>query len=135
MSFDVMLFDANCAPRERHVFDSWFNTLTKWEGEIDYNDVRNTTPALQSFYRDLIKSYPSLNGPDAPCSEMLASDPEMENRLTDYSIAPQLIYAAFAWSQAKLADKLIHDLAAKHGVGIYHVSTDNAVIFPDGLVL
>lgn len=129
MSFDVMLFDAHNAPRERNIFDNWFNTLTQWDGDIDYNDVRHATPALQEFYKDLIKSYPSLNGPDAPQNPI---DPE---RLTDYSIAPQIIYAAFSWSQAKLADQLIHDLAAKHGVGIYHVSTDNAVIFPDGLVL
>lgn len=135
MSFDVMMFDAKSAPRERSVFDSWFNTLNQWEGDLDYSDYKRTTPALQSFYKELINSYPSLNGPDAPDENALQSNPELENRLTDYSFAPQLIYAAFAWSQAGEADALIHSLAAKHGVGIYHVSTDNAVIFPDGLIL
>lgn len=61
MSYDVMLFDANSAPRERAVFDSWFNTLTQWEGDLDYNDYTHATPALQSFYKELIKSYPSVN--------------------------------------------------------------------------
>lgn len=135
MSFDVLVFDANSAPRERDVFDDWFNTLNQWEGELDYSDYTHATPALQSFYKELSESYPSLNGPDALNQEKLKADPELENRLTDYSFAPKLIYAAFAWSQAHEADALIHALAAKHGVGIYHVSTDNAVIFPDGLVL
>ena len=135
MSYDVMLFDANSAPRERVGFDSWFNTLTQWEGDLDYNDYTHATPALQSFYKELIKSYPSLNGPDAVDSKALQANPDLESCLTDYSIAPQIIYAAFAWSKAHNADKLIHDLAAKHGVGIYHVSTDNAVIFPDGFTI
>lgn len=135
MSFDVMLFDTQDAPREREVFDQWFHGLNVWEGDLDYNDCRNATPSLQNFYRDIIRIYPSINGPDAPDSAAVESDPEMASRMTDYSIAPRLIYAAFAWSHAQDAEKLIHDLAARHGVGIYHVSTDNAVIFPDGLRL
>ena len=56
MSYDVMLFDANSAPRERAGFDSWFNTLTQWEGDLDYNDYTcysSSTKFLQRTHQEL----------------------------------------------------------------------------------
>ncbi|MGC5776747.1 hypothetical protein [Paenibacillus pabuli] len=45
-----------------------------------------------------------------------------DNRLTEYSVGKEVIYAAFAWSVAEDAYKMMRELARKHNVGFFDLS-------------
>ena len=124
MSYDLMVFDPNAAPRERDAFLSWYKAQTEWTEGHCYNDPQVTTPALASWFADISQTYRPMNGPFA-CRDY--DDP----KVTDYSIGRSVIYAAFAWSEAASAFEAVNRLAAKHGVGFYDVSSDEGEIrFP-----
>lgn len=59
-----------------------------------------------------------MNGPDSPTNEEIGEDPDLEDRLTDYSIGTAVVYGAFAWSQDSKALSLFTSLASKHGVAV-----------------
>ncbi|OMF89414.1 hypothetical protein [Paenibacillus sp. FSL R7-0273] len=57
-----------------------------------------------------------------------------DNLLTDYTLAANIIYAAFAWSVAGDAYIKMRELALRHKVGFFNVSADAdaapEIIFP-----
>lgn len=128
MSYDLMVFDASTAPRPREKFMVWYEEQTQWSESHGYDDPRVSTPALQAWFQDMISYFPPMNGPQA-------SDDEDDPRVTDYSVGRSVIYAAFAWSEAKPAYQRMKELAAKHRVGFFDVSATNGDIWlpaPDG---
>lgn len=122
MSFDLMVFDAPAAPRSRKTFMEWYEKQTEWAESHGYNNPEIPAPALQAWFRDLIKTFPPMNGP-------LASDDPDDPKVTDYSLGRSVIYGAFAWSEAEAARKLVKELAAKHGVGFFDVSAEGGDIW------
>jgi len=122
MSYDLAVFDPRKELRERSAFLSWFEGRTSWDGSLDYFEPGNATPALQACYREMIGTYPPLNGPDRPAN--------MELCTADYSIATDLIYVGFTKTSGGLAYETMLRLAAKHGVGFFDVSGNGAVWFP-----
>jgi hypothetical protein len=66
-----------------------------------------------------------MNGP-------LASEDPDDPKVTDYSLGEKIIYAAFAWSEAKAAYARMFELAGRHGVGFFDVSTPNGNIWFPG---
>jgi hypothetical protein len=124
MSFDLMVFDNKVAPKDKDGFLNWFNTLTKWEEDHSYDDVAVVnSEALRDWYIDMLVSFPALNGPDAPTDEEIDEDEDLESRLTDYCIARDAIYIAFAWSKEEEALETVTRLAKKHGLGFFDVSS------------
>ena len=121
LSYDLMVFDTSAAPHDRPAFMAWYNKQTDWDESHDYNNPENPSPALRSWFRDITKTFPPMNGP-------LASDNPDDPKVTDYSLGPSVIYAAFAWSEAKAARKRVKELAAKHKVGFFDVSSDEGEI-------
>ena len=117
MSFDLMVFDAPAAPRSRKAFMGWYEKQTEWAESHGYNNPETPAPALQAWFRDIIKTFPPMNGP-------LASDDPDDPKVTDYSLGRSVIYGAFAWSEAEAAHQLAKELAAKHGVGFFDVSAE-----------
>jgi hypothetical protein len=72
----------------------------------------------------MIEAFPAMNGPHA-------SDDIDNERLTDYSVGKDVIYACFSWSQVDLAFQHMATLAKKCGVGFFDVSADDgAIVFP-----
>ena len=132
MSFDLMVFEISKAPQTKKDFMAWYAQQTEWGEDHDYDDAGLTSPALRNWYREMLQSYPAMNGPDAPDDEALDADPDLEDRLTDYSVGYDVIYAAFAWSEAEPARELTWRLAEKHGVGFFDVSAEGGVWLPDG---
>jgi len=119
MSYDLLVFDASAAPREPSVFFAWYNQLTLWQEGHDYNDPANTSdPALRAWYREMIRRYPAMNGPDAKRMGFFDDD-----RITGYTCARAAIYADFRWSVAEKAQARSFDLARKHNVGFWDVSS------------
>jgi hypothetical protein len=132
MSYYLMVFEKTKAPKTKVEFMEWYASQTEWNEEHDYQNPIVTSLLLQNWYMDMKKTFPPMNGPDAPTDEQLENDEELEDYLTDYSIGKDIIYAAFAWSQADEAYEFTFKLAQKHGVGFFDVSGDGDIVLPDG---
>ncbi len=128
MSYDLMVFAPEAAPKDREAFMVWYDEQTEWEEKHSYDNPKVSTPALRAWFLEMIQAYPQMNGP-------FSSDdlPQDEASVTDYSVGRSVIYAAFAWSKAAQAYQAMFSLAAKHGVGFFDVSSDHAEVWlPDG---
>jgi hypothetical protein len=123
VSFDLMVFDASAAPRRRKAFIDWYKQQTQWQESHGYNNPDIPAPALQAWFRDIIQTFPPMNGP-------LASDDPDNPKVTDYSLGRSVIYGAFAWSEASAARELAKEMAAKHGIGFFDVSAEGDIWFP-----
>jgi hypothetical protein len=64
MSYDLSVFDPDAAPKERELFIEWFNTLTNWEEDHDYDDPAVSTSKLRAWF--LLST--AINGAIAPGS-------------------------------------------------------------------
>jgi hypothetical protein len=122
LSYDLMVFDAKVAPHDRKAFMAWHDKQLELQGSDGCNDPELPTPALRSWFREIIEVYRPMNGP-------LASGDLDDPKVTDYCLGRSVIYAAFAWSEAKAAHKFVKELAAKHGVGFFDVSSDDGDIW------
>jgi hypothetical protein len=128
MSYDILAFDpAAVADAD---FPEWWETQSGWSEDHSYGDPEVTTVTLRSFYYELIRTYPPLNGPGAPTEEAWRRDAELLCRMSDYSIGTSLVYVAFSWSQARTARDTFTSLAAKHGVAVALVSDDGSILRP-----
>lgn len=123
MSYDLMVFEVTKAPKTKKEFMDWYEKLTEWEEDHSYDDISVASPALQSWYQEMRKSFPVMNGPDRASEEEMDADEESgEYRISDYSIARDAIYVSFSWSQAEAAYQTMRTLANKHKVGFFDVS-------------
>ncbi len=136
MSYDLLVFDPHSAPRDRAAFLEWWELTAQWTEGHSYDDPEITTPELRAYYNDLRATFRNLNGPGSPTDEELEI-PGVVDRLTDYSIGYQVIYAAFPWSEAEVAYPLVRDLAVKHRVGFFDASCDEPepeIYFPGDIL-
>jgi hypothetical protein len=122
-----MVFESNDAPSDRALFLDWYNRQVQWGETHNYNDPAVPTAKLRSWFLDIIKQFPPLNGP-------LSTDelPTDEDSVTDYSLGQSVIYCSFAWSKAEQAHATVFELAQKHGVGFFDVSSNDSKLWlPD----
>lgn len=125
MSYDMMVFDPGAAPRTRDAFLAWYQTETTWSETHRYDDPVVTTPALRAWFDAMAERFPPMNGPFASGRDGAS--------VTDYSVGTKIVYAAFAWSVANEAREAVCSLAARHGVGVFDVSSDEGrVLVPEG---
>jgi hypothetical protein len=117
MSYDLAVFDPEVTPRTRVDFRAWFDRQTEWTESHGYNDPDVRVPALRNWFRDMITSFPPMNGPLRSAN---VDDPSV----TDYSVGRHLIYGAFASSVGAAAYQAAWALAQTHRVGIYNLSDD-----------
>lgn len=136
MSYDLMVFEKEKAPSKQKDFLDWYEKETEWTEDHGYNNPTVASPALQEWYREMIQTFPNMNGPDAPTKEQLDEDEDLESYLTDYAIGRNVIYAVFSWSTTEEAYDLTKRLAQKHDVGFFDVSgTDGDIFLPDGSLM
>jgi len=122
MSYDLMVFDPKAPPPSREGFLEWYKQQTGWSEGHTYTNPDVTTPELQAWYSEMIKSYPPMSGPDA-------ADDSDNPKVTDYSIGKSVIYAAFAWSQAESARDAMFCLAEKYRIGFFDASADDGGVW------
>jgi len=118
-----MVFRKEAAPTSKTDFINWYESQTEWSEPHGYDDPANTSPELKNWYMEIIKTFPAINGPYA------SGDDEENHFLTDYSVGNDVIYIGFNWSVAEKAYNTVLELAEKHGVGFFDVSSDNGDIF------
>ena len=117
-----MVFDPDGPPPDRAGFMDWYFPQTEWAEDHGYDDPQVCTTALRSWFLEMIKAYPAMNGPYA------VDDPD-HPKVTDYSVGRAVIYAAFAWSEAEGAYRAMFELAKKHKVGFFDVSADDGEVW------
>lgn len=136
MSYDLMVFNKNKKFEDKDQFMDWYDELTEWEEEVDYDDYKHTTPELQNFFMEIKETFPPLNGELAPDDDEFEKLEEQGIYCVDYCIAKEAIYMAFAWSDAEKAYEKVRELAPKHNVAFFDVSGDGGdIIYPDGSVI
>lgn len=118
MSYDLMVFRKEAAPKTRTDFMKWYEEQTEWTEEHSYDDPANTSTELRNWFMEMIQTFPAMNGP-------FASEDDENPKVSDYSVGKDVIYVAFAWSLAEQAFNKMLELAEKHGVGFFDVSSDN----------
>lgn len=119
MSADLLVFDKDKAPTEPMEFLKWFYQKSDWDSNRDYMDIKGTSQPLVDFFMEIIKEYPMMNGIYAPTEEEIENNPELESKLTDYTIDDDLIYMGFAWSEADKACERVEELAYQYGLGYF----------------
>jgi len=119
-----MVFESDAAPNGHAQFMNWYAQQTLWAEGHSYDDPAVSTEKLRAWFMEIIQSFPPLNG------TLSKHDlPEDEASATDYSVGKRAIYCAFAWSKAESAHNLVFELARKHGVGLFDVSSGNEEVW------
>ena len=120
MSYDLVVFAKESAPRNRVNFLEWFDR--QLEGADD-GEITSDSPAMRAWHQEMLAAFPDMDNVE---EEEIA-----DGRCGEYSISTAAIYVSFAWSQAALAYETMKSLAAKHGVGFFNVSAeDGEIIIP-----
>ena len=126
MSYDLMVFNPDAAPRNRPDFMNWYQNQTKWAEGHSYNDPIVTSGDLRNWFMEMIKTFPAMNGPYA----IIDLDDDIA---TDYCIGKDVIYVTFAWSVAEKAYEVMKANAEKYEVGFFDASGDKGdILIPDG---
>ena len=119
-----MVFEPSVAPKTRKEFMAWYEDQIKWSENHDYQNHEVTSTALQDWFLEMITFFPPMNGP-------LATENLDDPKVTDHCIGKNVIYSAFAWSQADAAHLKMRELAIKHKVGFFDVSElEGEILFP-----
>ncbi|NQX46821.1 hypothetical protein HQN87_15895 [Paenibacillus tritici] len=130
MSYDLMIFEPSSAPRDKKEFMAWFEQQVQWSEDHEYNNPLVCSEPLQRLYSKLSEYFPNMNVDEEVFEAM--EEAGTDNRLTDYSLGTDVIYAAFAYSVAGEAYTTMRSLAVEHKVGFFNVSSDDGeIIFPD----
>ena len=125
MSYNLMVFNKDSAPKTRAVFMNWYDEQVKWSENHDYNDPSISSTELRNWFMEMIKIFPVMNGP-------FASEDDDDLHVSDYSVGRDVIYVGFAWSVSEQAYETMLKLAEKHGVGFFDVNGNNGnILFPD----
>jgi len=120
-----MVFRKEAAPSTRAEFINWYHDQTECSEDHNYEDLDISSPELRSWFLEMIKTFPAMNGP-------YASDDIDSDYITGYSIGKDSIYIDFRWSVVEDAYSTVVRLAEKHQVGFFDVSSDDGdILFPD----
>lgn len=132
MSYDLMVFAPEAAPKKREPFLAWHEEQTELAEDHSYADPAVTTPALQAFYADIVQTFPAMPL-DEREDEDVDDEEDDDSTDTDYTIGKGFIYMSFPWSQIDDAHATVTRLAGQHGVGFFDVSSDiGETWLPDG---
>ena len=114
MSYDLVVFEPDAAPADRNGFLTWYTEAAQLgDGKLACNPTA-TAPILQAWYRDMIKAFPALIGPDAPAFREIDDE-----RSAEYRFGPTAIFASFQWEASRKVQLQALRLARSHGVGLF----------------
>lgn len=131
MSYDLVAFEISKAPKDKKEFMEWYDKQSEWEENHNYDNISVSSEKLQAFYKEMIKTFPPMNGKDAPSDEEFENNLELEDYLADYCIGYDVIYIAFSWSKTEETYNLMKKLCEKYQVGFFDVSGDGDIFYFD----
>ena len=124
MSYDLLVFNPNCLGASREAFMEWFDAQCEWAEDHDYNDPQVCSPNMKAWFMDMIPHFPPINSPYTPKNvdiEELSS--------ADYCIGKDMISLGFSYGDAEEAHRMMFDLAWKHRLGFFDVSSEKGWIW------
>ena len=129
MSYDILIFEPDSATDED--FPRWWKqVVSQWDEPYDFSTIEGSTPAIRSFYRDLIRAFPPFNGPDALSEEELEEREAEGLPVADYTIGADYIYIGVGWSDADALVKIVGQMAWTHRLAVAYVSDDSSIVRP-----
>ena len=128
MSYDILIFEPDAVTDED--FPQWWDRVSQWEEPRHYDSIERATPAIRSFYRGLVRTFPPFNGPDA-LSEAELEEREVEGLpVADYTIGADYIYIGVGWSDANALVKIVGQMAWTQRLAVAYVSEDGSIFRP-----
>lgn len=124
MSYDLMVFRPEAAPKNETEFLKWFEQQAEWSEDHSYDDPAVTSEELRNWFMEMKESFPALNGP-------FATDDDDLEKYGDYCIGRDVIYTGFGWSTAEEAYETVTRLAQKYKVGFYDASGSGDILIPN----
>ena len=92
MSYDIMIIDRHPRFKDSKEFLEWFDDVTQWKENIDYDDCEQATPHLKEWFMKMKDIVRPMNGKYA------LSDEEIDRCLdADYAIAREGIMMAMGY--------------------------------------
>ena len=128
MSYDILIFEPAAVSDKD--FPQWWKRVSRWEEPHDYDTTEGSTPAIRSFYRDLVRTFPPFNGPDALSEEELEEREEQGLPVADYTIGADYIYISVGWSDANVFAKTVGQLAWTQRLAVAYLSEDGSIFRP-----
>ncbi len=124
MSYDLVVFEAGAAPGDRAEFLAWYTEAARLGDCILSSNPATATPMLQAWYRDMIKQFPPVDGPDA----VWIGDRDSQ-LVADYRFTPAAVFVAFQWEASRHAHRQAIKLARTHGVGFFDASGEDTAVW------
>ena len=127
MSYDIMIIDRHPRFKDSKEFLEWYDDVTEWKEDLDYNDCEHATPRLKEWFMKMKDIVKPINGKYA------LSDEEINRCLdADYAIAREGIMMAMGYSEADKICEIAFKLAKECGLSYYDISGSNELYYPDG---
>ena len=104
--------------------------VSQWGEPYDFSTIDGSTPAIRSFYRDIIRTFPPINGPDALTEEELEEREEQGLPVADYTIGADYIYVSVGWSDADTLVKIAGQMAWTQRLAVAYVSEGGSIFRP-----
>ena len=129
MSYDILIFEPDSATDED--FPQWWEqVVSQWDEPRDFSTIDGSTPAIRSFYRDIIRTFPPINGPDALTEEELEEREAEGLPVADYTIGADFIYVSVGWSDADTLVKIAGQMAWTQRLAVAYVSEGGSIFRP-----
>ena len=129
MSYDILIFEPDSATDED--FPQWWEqVVSQWGEPYDFSTIDGSTPAIRSFYRDIIRTFPPINGPDALTEEELEEREAEGLPVADYTIGADYIYVSVGWSDADTLVKIAGPMAWTQRLAVAYVSEGGSIFRP-----
>ena len=128
MSYDILIFEPAAVSDEE--FPQWWEQVSRWEEPRDYDTTEGSTPAIRSFYRDLIRVFPPFNGPYALTEEELDAREAEGLPVADYTIGTDFIFISVGWSDANALVKIVGQMAWTLRLAVAYISEDGSIFRP-----
>ena len=128
MSYDILIFEPDVVTDED--FPRWWEQVSRWEEPHEYDTTTGSTPAIRSFYRDLIRVFPPFNGPYALTEEELDAREAEGLPVADYTIGTDFIFISVGWSDANALVKIVGQMAWTLRLAVAYISEDGSIFRP-----
>lgn len=120
MSYYLMVFEPEAAPRDYAKFLAWFAEQMQCNEDHGYKDPSEASEQLRAWLREMLNVFPSGAG------QFYESEPTDldEDSYSGYSIGREMIYVIFEPVKAESARQTASDLAAKYDLGLFEPSSE-----------
>lgn len=121
MSYDLMVFKKEAAPKERKAFLQWYDEQVVLLESTNHIDCTSCSPELQEWFKDMKLIFQPINGPFV--------EDRNDERAASFRVGDQAIYVTFSWSVADYARANVIKLAKVHGLGFFDISSPEGDIW------